>query len=177
MKRMRYFLPVLALALVMTAGIGKAWAYFTTYAQAQGGILIELGSETEITEKFSSWTKHLTIANDEGSEPVYIRAKVFYGGDYTVTCEGTGWAPGADGYYYYNDIVEGGRSTEELLVKIGGIPEGEDLKDQQTINIIVIYESTPVRYDEDGDPYADWNVILDNGTTSPDTTQKEASEG
>lgn len=172
MKRMRYLLPVLALSLVMTAGIGKAWAYFTTYASAQGGIPIELGSETEITERFSSWIKHLTITNDEGSEPVYIRARAFYGGNYTVTYEGTGWSAGEDGYYYYDGIVEGGGSTSELLVKIGGIPE-EDLKDQQTFNIIVIYESTPVQYHEDGTPYADWTAVLDNGSTSPDRTEKE----
>lgn len=28
-------------------------------------------------------------------------------------------------------------------------------------NVIVIQECTPVLYDENGNPYADWNVILD----------------
>ena len=43
MKRIRYYLAFFALAGIMTAGIGRAWAYFTTYAEAQGSIAIELG--------------------------------------------------------------------------------------------------------------------------------------
>ena len=68
------------------------------------------------------------------------------------------WTPGEDGYYYYADIVEGGQTTEPLDVKIENIPE--DAKD---FNVIVIHESTPVQYDEDGKPYADWNIKLDSG--------------
>ena len=41
-------------------------------------------------------------------------------------------------------------------------------------NVVVIYESTPVMYREDGTPYADWNVVLDNGTSqSGSAVQKE----
>lgn len=57
-------------------------------------------------------------------------------------------------------------------MSIGNIPE-EELKDNLTFNVIVIYESTPVMYNEDGTPYADWNAVLDTGSTSPDSGQKE----
>lgn len=171
MKKIRYFLAFSALAGVMTAGLGKAWAYFTTYAQAQGSIAIELGDETEIEERFSGWVKHVTVTSEEGSEPVYIRAKAFSGGRYSLTYSGDGWSEGTDGYLYYDEMVPGGGKTAELSVSIGNIPE-EDLKDNLTFNVIVVYESTPVMYNEDGTPYADWNAVLDTGTTSPDGEQK-----
>lgn len=45
MKKAGYSIAVLAFLMVMTAGVGKAWAYFTTYASAEGGITITLGNE------------------------------------------------------------------------------------------------------------------------------------
>ena len=54
MKKAGYSIAVLAFLMVMTAGVGKAWAYFTTYASAEGGITITLGDETEIEEEFRS---------------------------------------------------------------------------------------------------------------------------
>ena len=43
--------------------------------------------------------------------------------------------------------------------------EPEDAKEGDDFNVVVVYESTPVLYDEKGDPYpydkADWNQILD----------------
>ena len=38
----------------------------------------------------------------------------------------------------------------------GGEPEAGD-----EFNVVVIYESTLALYDAEGNPYADWGVILD----------------
>ncbi|MCI8788949.1 MAG: hypothetical protein HFH92_07565 [Lachnospiraceae bacterium] len=168
MKKRKYFPGVLALAAVCavaSAGIGKTWSYFTTYTEAAGGYPIQLGDRTDITEDFTEWTKHVTIANEPGSEPVYIRAKAFCGSQYTITYSGEGWTWNEeDGYYYYNYAVEGGKSTESLNLKIDGIPE-----DLERFNVVVIYESTPVKYHEDGSAYTveetDWDEILDTGST------------
>lgn len=171
MKKRKYFPGVLALAAVCavaSAGIGKTWSYFTTYTEAAGGYPIQLGDRTDITEDFTEWTKHVTIANEPGSEPVYIRAKVFCGSQYTITYSGEGWTWNEeDGYYYYNYAVEGGKSTESLNLKIDGIPENPE--DLERFNVVVIYESTPVKYHEDGSAYTveetDWDEILDTGST------------
>ena len=90
MKKAGYSIAVLAFLMVMTAGVGKAWAYFTTYASAEGGITITLGDETEIEEEFSNWEKRVTITSDADSEPVYIRAKAFGSGSYPLTYSGSG---------------------------------------------------------------------------------------
>ena len=187
MKKRKCYPGVLALAAVCavaSAGIGKTWSYFTTYTEAAGGYTIRLGDRTDITENFTEWTKHVTIANDPGSEPVYVRAKAFCGSQYTITYSGEGWTwDEDDGYYYYSHAVEGGKATEPLNLKIEGIPENPE--DLERFNVVVIYESTPVKYHEDGSPYTveetDWDEILDTGSTistgGPDAPEGGSSGG
>lgn len=170
MKRRRFYPGALALAAltaVAFAGIGEAWSYFTTYAEAAGGYTIQLGDRTEITEEFTDWTKHVVIENVESSEPVYIRARAFCGSQYTLVYSGEGWTQGSDGYYYYGNIVNGGASTGQLDIRIENIPA--DPEEMERFNVVVIYESTPVKYHEDGTPYTveetDWSELLDTGST------------
>lgn len=164
MKKKNLILMLLAAGMILTGSIGHTWAYFTTYTQAQGGYPIDLGDQTEVHEDFSAWTKHVSVTVGEDSQPVYIRAKAFCGSAYDLvySSESGKWRFNEkDGYYYYNEIVNGGGSTEELLVKIENVPA--DITDPTSFHVVVIYESTPVRYDEAGNPYGDWNVILDAG--------------
>ena len=170
-KRISYAAAALALAAVMTAGIGQAWAYFTTYAQAEGGYPIHLGGRTDITEEFSDWTKHVAVTSDPESAPVYVRVRAFSGSLYTLEYSaevGGDWTPGDDGYYYYNKILNGGETTTGLNVSIGGIPE--DAEDGDKFNVVVIYESTPVLYDDRGEAYADWNALTDSGSIDMDSS-------
>ena len=174
-------LSLLAAATVLTVGVNSALAYFTTYTTAEGGIPIHLGDRTEIEESFSNKIKHITITSEAGSEPVYIRARAFctrYGYSYQSVVDGA-WTenpgdnhriPDADKgqYWYYTSIVKGGESTSTLDVIIDipsqtdpAVPGQPALEDGDSFNVIVIYESTPVRYDENGNPYADWNEKLD----------------
>lgn len=164
-KRNTYniFLISLAALLILTAGIKEAWGYFTTYAEAKGGGRISLGYETEIKEEVSTWTKTVTISNKSGSQPVYVRVKAFCGNEFTLDYSGTNWSKGAEDYWYYNGIVYGGAAAEALSVGINNIPA--DAKEGDEFNVVVIYESTPVRYDTAGNPYADWSATLDSGRT------------
>ncbi|MCI8367090.1 MAG: hypothetical protein HFJ66_05760 [Eggerthellaceae bacterium] len=158
----------LTLAVALSTGIGSTFAYFTTYAEAQGGHTITLGERTEITEEFGEWTKHVTIANNAGadgeaSRPVFVRARAFAGSGIQLTYSGESWEPNADGWYYCANPVEPGQTAPVLDVKIDNIPEG---KDGAQFNVVVTYECTPVLYNADGTPYADWTTILDNGNLS-----------
>lgn len=164
MKKKTAFLTALAVILVLAASIDSAWAYFTTYAEAKGGHTLSLGDKTKVEEDFSAWTKHVSIQSDPDSEPVYIRVKAFCGSEYKlVFSDKSGkWSPGSDGYYYYSDIVNGGEATKELQVKIENVPK--DVTDADSFNVVVIYESTPVLYKEDGTPYADWKNKVNTGT-------------
>lgn len=161
MKKKNIFLAVLAVALILFGSAGSAWAYFTTYVEARGTLEIALEDETTVEEDFSDWTKHVVIASDADSEPVYVRARAYCGSQYELvyTSADNKWAPNSDGYYYYSDILSGGQKTSELLVRIENVPK--DVTDVSEFNVAVIYETTPVLYDENGDPYADWNGKLD----------------
>lgn len=44
-------------ALILTASVGSAWSYFTTYTSASGSHAIDLGNETRVVERFSDSTK------------------------------------------------------------------------------------------------------------------------
>lgn len=176
------FLLALCLVLLLVPAVDGAWAYFTTYTQARGGHPLVLGEKTEIKEEFSAWTKHISIENTGDRGAVFVRARAFCDSDYTlIYSDKSGkWSDGKDGFWYYSDIVNAGEATEELLVKIDGVPVGEDgkpvdkdgkpLEDGAQFNVIVIYECTPVLYNEEGNPYADWNLKLDtDGTKGGDT--------
>lgn len=168
MKKRELYLAALAFALVFTTGVGSVWAYFTTYAEARGGYTISLGDETTVREEFSAWTKHVTIENSADSEPVFVRAKAFSGSQYELkySDENGKWTPNADGYYYYSDPVPGGGVTEPLDIKIDNVPP--EVKDSASFNVVVIYETTPVLYHEDGTAYGDWTRKVDTGEVKGD---------
>lgn len=162
MKYRKIALTAAAFMMILSAGAGKAWAYFTTYTQASGGGLVQLGNQTHATETVDSWTKHLTISNDSASGPVYVRAKAF-SSVYSLEYNGGGsWSPGEEEYYYYNEILPAGGETETLDIHIQNVP-GE-AKDSESFNVVVVYESVPVCYREDGTPYADWSGKQESGT-------------
>lgn len=145
----------LLLAGSMTAG--SAMAYFTTYATASGGAEVSLDfTHTEPGEEVVDWTKRITVKNT-GSVDCYVRVKLFAGEKYLegLDISGEGWERGEGDYYYYNKVVPAGKTSSLLSAKIGNMESEEDF------NVIVVQESTPVLYSENGDPYGDWNVVLD----------------
>ena len=189
MRKRNLILIALVFALIICATIQPAMAYFTTYVRAKGGHKVTLGDTTKITEEFSNWTKRVTIGNQDGSYPVFIRAKVLYEGPYNLEVSGTGWtAKQSDNYYYFGQsatqltILNENQATTQLNVEIKNVPteklsDGspnpayDQLKDGESFSVVVVYESTPVRYmlDPDGNniAYADWEAnIIEVGSTT-----------
>lgn len=159
MKRKPIFLAMLALALILCGSVGSAVAYFTTYADAKGGYVIRLREETEIEEEYGQAQKKVTISNKAGSSPVFVRAKAFCGESYTLTyTPGASWSqavPGLDnpeGYWFYLLPVEGGGATQPLTIHVDDVLLDEDVKIGDTVNVAVVYESTPAVYDAAGNP-------------------------
>ena len=158
------------LALTGTLAVGSAMAYFTTYVEAEGGYPITLGNETTIEEKVENMEKHIVLTNT-GESDCFVRVKVFAGSQITLTMSGSSWNQGEDGYWYYSDIVPVSGNTEELLAKIA-VPE----EYKESFNVVVVQECTPVLYEEDGTPYADWNRIADTRTDIGTADAREAGE-
>ena len=175
MRKRSLCLAGAALFLAGSVTVGSAIAYFTTYATASGSAQIDLGfTVTEPNEEVSDWTKRIVIDNT-GDYDCYVRVKALVGDKYKeyVTTEAPeGWTEGGDGFYYYSGIVPAGGSTpgnledpddpDVLRVKLDKEKISSILGEKDDFNVIIIQESTPVLYDEEGRPYADWNVILDS---------------
>lgn len=159
----------IAIMLIMSAAMGTAWAYFTTYARARGGKVLNLGHEEHIDEKFKQWEKTLDIQITEDSKPVYLRARAFCA-DYAVTFGNSqNWTPDGD-WMNYNLTLEPGKNEngdpiparlsdrgDELKVLINEGKSPENAEDGKTFNVIIVYESTEVQYDDDGNALPpDW---------------------
>lgn len=162
-NRTTFVLSAVALGMVASLTVKGALAYFTTYVSAGGSHVVTLGSQTEIHEDLSDMTKHISITNTSQINDCFVRVKVFYGGDVNVTYHdksesGNLWTYSKeDGYWYYGPILAAGESTEILDVKIEDLPEDFD---RDSFNVVVIQECTPVVYDEDGNPTADWKNVF-----------------
>lgn len=170
--RRKWIAPAaIAIALAGAVGIAPAWAYFTDSSTATGAMSVNVKPTTDITETYATGVKHVVVANDEDAEgAVFVRAKVFAASSLTIEVSGTSWSSAdADGWYAYVEALEPGSATEELMVRVGfpavksdELPTGAVIGDNY--NVVVIYESTPVLFHEDGTAYADWTYILDTGT-------------
>lgn len=157
-------LTAAAVALTGTLAVGSAYAYFTTYSEAKGNVVFQMGeTRTEPHEEVKKGKKIVSIENT-GDYDCYIRVKAYAGNNYNLSYADGGsgkWYDGGDGYWYYKDILEAGSTSETVLVNI---PQEllEDITDEKDLNVIVIQECTPVQYDDVGEPYADWNVTFED---------------
>lgn len=78
-------LAAAGLVLVGGASVGSAYAYFTTYTEASGGVVFEMGAtKTEIHEDVKDGMKIVSIENT-GDYACYVRVTAFAGSEYTLT--------------------------------------------------------------------------------------------
>lgn len=166
-----FFMSAAALGMLAALTVESTMAYFTTYVSAGGSQVVNLEARTELDEDVSEMTKHIVLRNTSDRGDCFVRVRVFYGAEISVIMtdvEGNGdWYDGEDGYWYYRPILPVGGRTSQLdafidttgLVKPGTDASAgiEYVKDK--FNVIVVQECTPVLYDADGNPYADWDTV------------------
>ena len=164
-RRRTVFLAAFALILLFGASLKDSLAYFTTYTTTRGSARLVLGSKTEIEEKIEGFIKKIQIVNT-GDADCFVRARIYAGSLLKLTesesvPEGGAahWGKDADGWWYYESVLKPGEATNILSVEIGVSSELMDL-DIDNFNVIVVQESTPALYQEDGTPYADWNLSI-----------------
>lgn len=161
-KQKIVWLAAAAFLLVGCISLPKAMAYFTTYASAGGGVEINIeNTRNEVEEKVEGLTKAIQLVNTS-TQDEYVRVRVFSGSSVALEySDASGkWSQGEDGYWYYSDIVKPGEKTEALLAAIK-VPEEQ----KDSFDVIVVEESVPVFYGEDGSPYADWSMKVGSDTT------------
>lgn len=146
------------LALTGTLAVGSAMAYFTTYSTAGGGVTMNMGfTETIPNEEVDENGKHITITNT-GDYDCFVRVKAFAPVELTYNAPDGGWTNGGDGYWYYDEVLPADETTSHELNITYKFPSGDEKPEE--FNIVVIEECTPVLYQEDGTPYADWNHVI-----------------
>ena len=167
MKNKTTAILVTAALLLASAGIGKAAAYFTTYAEVKGSMPIHLGDTTTITEETDGTEKEVTITNSLNSnKAVWVRAKAITGEKYKeglVYSETENWTEDGE-WHIYNEPLEPGE-TAQMHVSITDWPKEDVGKD---FNVVIVYETTPAVEDGEKDGElsylaADWKGSASNG--------------
>ena len=167
MRLRNILLAALSFALVLGLTAVPAWAYFTDQSTTNGGLPITVGPDTEIYEWVKGNEKHIVITNDNDAAPAFVRVKVNSSASVTFSDPDKMWEKQGD-WYVYKEAVPAGGQTTELVVKIdfdsittvNDRPPVED----DTVNVVVIYESVVAKYKADGSPdYGGWVDILDRG--------------
>ncbi|MCI8581995.1 MAG: hypothetical protein HFH13_02480 [Dorea sp.] len=159
-KRYKRVIAMSAAALGLAAAltVNDAIAYFTASVSAEGSQVVNLGSETEITEEPGRGMKKITITNS-GENDCFVRVKAFAPANISISYsedEGNdNWSEGDEGYYYYGLVLAAGGSATVLNVEFD-IPENFD---RDEFNLVVVQECTPVRHRDDGTEYADWSTV------------------
>lgn len=162
MKRKQIIGLTALFALILSASVPSTIAYFTTYASALGRVEISLQAETEIIEQLPEpYSKHVQVQLDQGSQPVYVRVRAFSSSTYPVTPRpsSTNWRQNGQYWEYAIPLFpeEGRNITDEIIFEID--PKEDETQD---FNIVVVSESIPVEFDENGNPLpADWNKTIE----------------
>ena len=156
MKKRKILPALLAAALVLSASIGPALAYFSAYSLAAGGGKLSLLPVTTITETQVNENMKKLVVTNSGSAPCFVRVLAFPGGGVTLGGEGgSGWEPrNSEGYWYYAPVLAPGETSAELEIPLGDLPTETD-----EFHVVVLYESTPAIWDEASGAYrADWSL-------------------
>lgn len=136
--------------LVLIATIVKLYAYFTDVDSLEGKIEIKvLNAFPETNTKIENNTYTISTTN-ASTVKSYLRVKVF--STVELVLQNNDWTAGEDGYYYYNSVVEPGEKTKDLVLTI------KNEYSKEKFNIITIQEAAKVKYEENGTPYADWEL-------------------
>ena len=156
MKKRKLILTALAVVLAVGVTAVPALAYFTAHTEAEGNVPISLGTTTTITEELPDPLTKVVTINNKGPEACWVRVRAYsaYPLEYTP---GENWKENGD-YYDYTEILEAGDDTTALTVKV--TPPADPAQDEN-FNVIVIYEATPVTYNDAGeleDP--DWSAAV-----------------
>lgn len=166
MNKKKILVLAVSVCLVAILAIGGTLAYFTdtdakTNTFTVGNVDITLtepnweGSGSEDAPEVypgEPLAKDPTVTN-VGANPCFVRIKVTgldclgnagmitYRTDYVANKLGDNWVDGGDGYFYYNKVLEAGKTTDALFDQIV-IPTGLENGDAETaFNVVVTAEA------------------------------------
>lgn len=109
----------------------------------------------EVKTTIDGATKNIYVTNIWDND-IFIRTKAFVPIDYDfyMSNDNGNWSLGSDEYWYYSGIINPNQKTDilKMIIERNNIT-GEEV---DATNTSIIIEATPVLYDENGNPFADW---------------------
>ena len=145
---------IAVLILIMS---GTVYAYFTTYTTASGSVTFILNyTEIVVTSKFENGKFNVEIENI-GDEDTFVRAKILIPDFAKVSSNSANWTLNADGYWYYDTVLEPGDTSATLELNVN-----VNASETKEFNAVANAEATRVWYDEDGNAYANWKSAYES---------------
>lgn len=112
-------------------------------------------NETSMYSKVTSNLSAEATVNINSGAPedaYYIRVKCFTDCS-NLSIGANKWVINTDdGYFYYSDIVQKGKSSQPISIML-------ENDNREEINLIIVTEVTKVRYHEEGNTYAEWESL------------------
>ena len=157
-NKLKICLIIIFVILILSLLVTKVYAYFTVFAATNGTVQMEFGqTSTYMYQEVGSDGVDIYIANT-GDYHCYVRVKIFASSSANISYEAeSGWNQQGDGYWYYDQILAPGTNTSKIVLK----NPTENVENAEKIQIIAIQEITEVMYNENGEPYADWNRTIE----------------
>ena len=141
-KYLNAFLLLAVCAMLLSGTIDKAYAYFSTYAEAKGGYTFT--DDTDINETIDG-VKHITVTSSDKTTPVFVRVTAVTASQYEEYIgyepSDDAWVDGGDGYWYYTRPLVGKDETSVIDVYLKDVPEKDEVVKE--FKLVVVYEKTP----------------------------------
>lgn len=148
----RKILICAAVLLTMIVSTQTAMAYFSDYEHAIGQAEINLSGQTVIEEEYTDNSKTIKVQNILDAEnhigaDAIVRVGIYGPEKMTVTPETpSDWKQIGD-FYYYTKVLPAGSETSAITASIENVPVNVD---NAELEIIVVHESAPIVYDNNG---------------------------
>lgn len=146
-NKKRIIILCITLFLIITAGTVWAW---TDYTWATGEVNISLTELSANIKQEINGNKRSVAISNTAETPCFVRVKVIEVPKDTVNIQtSNGWTYNEDGYWYYENFINGAESTNNLEIEVTN----------KNIKAMIISETTEVWHDNSGNAYADWNKV------------------
>lgn len=146
-NKKRIIILCITLFLIITAGTVWAW---TDSTWATGELNISLTEFSSNIKQEINGNKRSVAISNTAETPCFVRVKVIAVPNNTINIQtANGWSYNEDGYWYYENFINGEESTNNLEIEVTN----------KNIKAMIISETTEVWHDNSGNAYADWNKV------------------
>ncbi len=149
----RKMIIILCTTIFFVITAGTVWAFFTNYVTVDGKANVTLTELSSNIKQETNGNKRSISINNTGEIPCFVRVKVIAVPNDTINIQtANGWSYNEDGYWYYENFINGAESTNNLEIEVTN----------KNTKAMVISETTEAWHDNSENAYADWNKVYNH---------------